>query len=449
MHELLMPASPGETYKDQRRPNYILWIVLGSLLVLSIGGFLAFSVYNYFRSNLGKWISTTRPSFEQSVPAAKNDFYGTLAGLKIVEVVPNSVASRVGLRYGDVLIAYNKRPITNQAEIDAVMTYFQQQRDRTGNPTSVEVALYRNGDMTVQTVVVPLGKLGIWTREWTFAGAFVEDAIVDRANYATAEKYTADAAASGQYTDDQILHMRMLCVNNETDGDNIRRIQVDELYAKYPADKVTLFGNYDLLHHKRHRAAAAVFERYLKIKKVDLSTELNLASCYTEMDKLDEAEALITRVLNRPADDANAPSEYGMSVLSNIRAKIFMGRRQYAEAQAGLAAALDRYPDDSYYTLAYLYCAMRREVSGQKRGEFEVAYKMISARSHETERVMGYHLDALRAFVWTKQNRSAEAHAAVAKWRDSADAKRYIPIFWRRFPDGTEVIDNWNLLMNQ
>ena len=62
---------------------------------------------------------------------------------------------------------------------------------------------------------------------------------------------------------------------------------------------------------------------------------------------------------------------------------------------------------------------------------------------------MGYHLDALRAFVWTRQNRPGEARAAVVKWKDSADAKRYIPIFWHRFPDGTQVIDNWNSLMGQ
>jgi tetratricopeptide (TPR) repeat protein len=327
------------------------------------------------------------------------------------------------------------------------MAFFQRQHDRTGKPSSVELSLYRDGDMTVQTVRVPIGRLGIYTREWTFAGAFVEDAIVDRDNYTAAEKYADEAAASGQYTDDQILHMRMLCLNNEKDGENIRKIQVDELYRRYPAAKLTLFGNYDLLYNKRYRAGAAVFERYLKIERDDVSTELNLASCYTEMEKYDEAEALITKILARAKDDENSPSEYGLSVLANIRAKIFMGRRQYDDAQAGFEAALDRYPNDSYYTLAYLYCATRRDISGEKRGEFEAAYRRVSARSHETERLMGYHIDALRAFLLAKQQRLPEARAAVSKWKDSADAKRYIPIFWRRFPDGSQIIENWNGLL--
>jgi len=62
---------------------------------------------------------------------------------------------------------------------------------------------------------------------------------------------------------------------------------------------------------------------------------------------------------------------------------------------------------------------------------------------------VGYHVDALRAFVLMKRQRSSAALAAVLKWKDSADARRYIPVFWRNFPDGTEIINNWNLLMGQ
>jgi len=456
MDELFRADNAVPTYHDIPpaavipRFSYAFWIVIALILMVSVGGGIVFLGYKYVNANLGTWLHRHHDGgvpFDSDLPTAKRDLNGTLAGLKIVEVTPNSPASRAGLKYGDVLIAYNKRPITNQDEIEAVMGYFERQHDRTGPPKTAELSVYRDGDMTVKTLQVPIGKLGIYTREWTFAGAFVEDAIVDRDHYAEAEKYADEAAASGQYTDDQILHMRMLCVNNEKDGDNIRQIQVDELYRKYPADKLTLFGNYDLLYNKRYRAGAAVFERYLKIKKVDVSTELNLAKCYTEMDKYDEAEALITKVLARPENDANAPSEYGLSVLSNIRARIYLGRRQYAEAQAGFRAALDRYPHDSYYALAFLYCAARREVAGEKLGEFEAAYKMVTARSHETERLMGYHIVALRAFILVKQQHVSDARAAVLQWKDSADAQRYIPMFWRRFPDGSEIIDNWNALM--
>jgi hypothetical protein len=61
---------------------------------------------------------------------------------------------------------------------------------------------------------------------------------------------------------------------------------------------------------------------------------------------------------------------------------------------------------------------------------------------------MGYHIDALRAFTMVKRNRRHEASALVWKWKNSPDAKRYIPVFWSRFPEGSTIIDNWNSLLS-
>jgi tetratricopeptide (TPR) repeat protein len=449
-----MTASSAASHTTKPHSNSLRWFVLGLVFTCLIsGGWGAMKALKYVQANVGSWRQHFRARNGNNNPVAgdlpptKKDFYGTLAGLKIVGVSPNSAAAQAGLKYGDILVAYNKRPVSNQDEISAVMDYEEEQYNQTGKPATVELTLYRDGDMAVKALRVPIGHLGIFTREWTFAYAFVDDAIMQRNDYAEAERYANQAAASGQYTADQLLHMRMLYVNNEKDGEAIRQSQVDELYRNSPADKVTLFGNYELLYNKRFRAGAAIFERYLKIKKVDVSTELNLASCYTEIDRYDDADALLKKVLARTDGDANAPSEYGLSVLSNIRGKIQMGRHQYDRAQERFLAALERYPGDSYYVLAFLYCSAQRDVSGETPGEFEAAYKTVSTQLCETENVMGYHLDALRAFMLVKHNRRQEASALVSKWRNSADAKRYIPIFWNRFPEGSNIIDNWNSLL--
>ncbi len=348
-----------------------------------------------------------------------------------------------------MLIAYNNRPITNEDELDSVIRFFQHHFEQTGRQFTAELSLYRGSDLTVRTFRVPIGRLGIYTRDWTFAGTLVQEAIIDREDYAGAEEYVNEAIASGHYTNDQILHMRLLCLNNETDGDKIRQTQVDELYRKYQPEKLRLFANYDLLYHQRYYAAAAIFERYLKVKPADVSTELTLASCYAETGKYDEAEALLAKVLGRPKSDESAASEYGLSMLPNIQTKIYMGRGQYDRAQESFKKALDQYPDDPFYTLGFLYCAARREVAGDEAGDFEAAYKMVSARLEKTEALIGYHIDALRAFVFLKQQNISMARAMVVKWKDSADAKRYIPIFWRSFPNGVEIVNNWHLLIRQ
>ena len=176
---------------------------------------------------------------------------------------------------------------------------------------------------------------------------------------------------------------------------------------------------------------------------------MTLALFYTSLEKYDEAETLLAKVRARPKTAQNAATDYGLSVLSNIQTKIYMGRAQYDRAQESFKKALDQYPEDPYYVIAFLYCAARREVAGEKTGSFEAAYKLVSARLDETEELFGYHIDALRAFVLMKRQSMSAARAAVVKWKDSADAKRYIPVFWHSFPDGAEIIDNWNLLMGQ
>jgi len=383
----------------------------------------------------------------QRVVPAKVNLSRTVAGLKIVQIAPDGAAARAGLKYGDVLIAYNNRPITSEGEIESVLKFFQLQFDHTGKPITADLSLYRDGDMTVKTVRVPIGRLGIDTREWTFAGTFIETAIGND-DYVSAQRYLDEASKSGQYTDDQLLHMRILCVNNDKDSEKTRQTQIDELYQNHLPEKLRLVADYDLLYNKRYRAAAAVFERYLKVTP-DVSTELSLASCYVEMENYDKAEALITKVLGRSKTDENAATDFGLSVISNLQAKIHLGHRQYQQAQERFQAILAQDANDLYANLAFLYCAALRDVNGERPGEFEIAYRTVSARSDIVIELMGYHVDALRAFVLVKQGHPSQARKIVEKWSTSADAKKYVPTFWRRFPDGGEIINTWNALMPQ
>ena len=237
------------------RPQYTFGLIIMSILVFVVGE------ANVLAAQKGVNVRRARVRFEERIPSVKTDLAGTVAGLKIIGVGPNSAAARAGLRYGDVLIAYNNRPIANEEDLNAVIRFFKQQFELTGRQPTADLALYRDGDLRVRTFRVLIGRLGIYTREWTLAGAFVQDAILRLDDYAAARKYADEAAASGNYTDDQILQMRMLCVNNEKDGDSIRQAQVEELFKKYDPEKLRFSANNDLLYHKRCRAGAAVFEK--------------------------------------------------------------------------------------------------------------------------------------------------------------------------------------------
>src|SRR5512145_3222704 len=161
------------TQNLSQQPRYVLWMIVSAVVMLSLGE------WNVVAGQ--KSVSLRRERIP--IPSAKTDLSGTVAGVKITLVGPNSAAARAGLKNGDVLIAYNKRPITIEEELDAVVKFFQRQFEQTGRDVTAELSFYRGGDLTVRTFRIPIGRLGIYTRDWTFAGAFVQDAIVNRDDY--------------------------------------------------------------------------------------------------------------------------------------------------------------------------------------------------------------------------------------------------------------------------
>src|SRR4029453_3270131 len=124
---------------NQPRTKAVRWIIVTSILLFTGS---AWNLVAGQKSVNVRGASTT-------IPAAKSNLTGTRAGVKITGVGPKSAAVRAGLKYGDVLIAYNNRPITNEDELDGVIRFFQRQFDQSGRHVVAELSLYRGGDLTV------------------------------------------------------------------------------------------------------------------------------------------------------------------------------------------------------------------------------------------------------------------------------------------------------------
>src|ERR1043165_9424362 len=126
---------PTTMSMKESRGNQTTWIVLAILLAMVIvAGSAVLAIYKFGGATLASLSGRARNGlFEKGDPAIKSNLNGTLAGLKIVGVQPNSCAARVGLKYGDILVAYDNRPVTNEEEISAAMEHAQRIQSRHGD----------------------------------------------------------------------------------------------------------------------------------------------------------------------------------------------------------------------------------------------------------------------------------------------------------------------------
>ncbi|MEP6743656.1 MAG: hypothetical protein ABJB61_14255, partial [bacterium] len=119
------PASSVEALANKPQGRLLPWLVMAAVITFLVGGgWGVFKAFKYVEENIGTWQEQLRTRnldndpLAGNLPPIKKDLYGTLAGLKIVGIEPNTTAARVGLKYGDILVAYNKRPVSNEDEID-------------------------------------------------------------------------------------------------------------------------------------------------------------------------------------------------------------------------------------------------------------------------------------------------------------------------------------------
>jgi tetratricopeptide (TPR) repeat protein len=359
------------------------------------------------------------------------DWQRANSGILIERVLQGSPAEQIGLHVGDVIVGYNGTRVTDDHSIDAARSRALRQLF----PSEVVLTVYPDGQCTPVKIKAPKGRLGIETNEWTYAGTFAYDALITKGNQQLAEQYVSDAERSGEYDENQMLHMKVMVVPNGTGAEESARREsiVEELYSKYPAAKLAFIAGKELQHQKRYTAAAAMFERYLKIEPKDVSRRLDLASVYASLFRWDDADRILSAV------QQDEVSEYGAHVFSATKARVLLGQRKFAEAAEIFKREAAENPDDGHSHLAYLFTLVQSgdlRVFREARHNEEIQVPALSKRNE-------FHLDALESYMLAAEGRSQESVGLVQKWQGDPDANRNIQLFWRGMSDGEKIVKNW------
>jgi hypothetical protein len=155
------------------------------------------------------------------------DWQRANSGILIERVLQGSPAEQIGLHVGDVIVGYNGTRVTDDHSIDAARSRALRQLF----PSEVVLTVYPDGQCTPVKIKAPKGRLGIETNEWTYAGTFAYDALITKGNQQLAEQYVSDAERSGEYDENQMLHMKVMVVPNGTGAEESARREsiVEEL----------------------------------------------------------------------------------------------------------------------------------------------------------------------------------------------------------------------------
>jgi hypothetical protein len=112
---------------------------------------------------------------------------------------------------------------------------------------------------------------------------------------------------------------------------------------------------------------------------------------------------------------------------------------------ADLQKAIELVPDeeDRRVRLRYLF-ALAKLGDAQ---EFERGVAFCEKYSIQETPKLGHWIDALRAYVLSRNGAEAEAKATVEKWRNDAIRRKGVVEYWSAVPGGADVAETWERLL--
>lgn len=378
-------------------------------------------------------------------------------GLRITRIYPDSPAEEAGLLPMDLITEYGGYPIIDQASFFAAGN--QLAESRTPDVTVVVwrglrrmKARARPGWLGVDTVendkvseefdslmnrINTMRQIPEYMLDREFKGQFIEGPtkILEKA------KALVDGAErDGTQTRGQLLVKRIYMILDEASiEDQERQAELlKELIASQPVNYIHRLGSDKFFVDKRYRPAIACFNHYLDSKPDDLSIRLNLAVAYNEVGLYDEAD----RTANYLLEHTVSRSEPRQFDAYSVKATAALGRKDYRRSisLAGKAFAVEQ----KIHPLIIMQLAAAQ--SGDLATIEETTRKIEDDLPPKIAE-MKLEIDAVKAYAMVNAKQTNAARKLVRQWRDLDRSERQIITYWRNFPGGMDVANNWIRLM--
>jgi len=376
-------------------------------------------------------------------------------GLRITEFLDGSPAQSAGLKRMDIIFRYGDFEIVDDASFFAARDTYENGRER-------EIPIVVSRDGKALRMVVGPGRLGIITNEYgpvayqfsslmmrldgqreipqyqrdrEFKGGYIpEEKILDEAR-----GIIDQAERESTLTPTQILVARIYMIPDDASPEDLKRQSelLAQLVSTQPASYLIMLGQDRFFEKKHHRAAVECFKRHLEVHPDDVSIRLNMGLAYYQLRMFAEAEAAADYVL----DHQLGLSDHGHEVAYNVKAMGLLSRGDYSGSIFFAEKAFEI--EQCHCDILIVLLAAAQTGDLQKLAEASHRFQQALPEEFENGKLQ---LTALEAYALVKSDQRPRARLLAQQWKDTDRVEGRLKSYWKIYPGGSDVWNNWNEL---
>ncbi|HXQ72763.1 MAG TPA: tetratricopeptide repeat protein [Pyrinomonadaceae bacterium] len=374
-------------------------------------------------------------------------------GVRIIEVRPEGQLEKAGIQVMDLLSRYGKFTVVDHSTYYKAREFYLKTPDQ-----KVKVRFWRG--RTPMTIEVLPGTIGGSTNEYN-AVAYQLDSAMMRVNalkeipefsrmvefksefensgveaaIAQAREIIDRAEADGSLTPTQILVGRIGLILDNAPEDELHKLNalLVEFVQNQPLEYIGWLGN-KFSEQGHYRTARQLLKEYLSKNPDSILARLNLGNACLSLGLWTEAEAVADLALT------NADDLWPEGLFMAYQQKAFgaLSRSDYNTSIAFAEKAFAMNGGTIQIEMVQLAAAL----SGNMDKFIEATSKRKESLPKEFE-TLKLQIDSLEALALSVNGNDALAREVIARSTEKDRVEARLKNYWRTYPQGNKVVENW------
>lgn len=374
-------------------------------------------------------------------------------GVRIIEVRPEGQLESAGIQVMDLLSKYGKFTVIDHSTYYKAREFYLKTPDK-----RVKVEFWRG--RTPITIEVLPGSIGGSTNEYSAVAYQLDSAMMSvnalkeiaefrrmvefksefekggvEAAIAQAREIIDRAEAEGTLTPTQILVGRIGLILDNAPEDELHKLNalLVEVVRSQPAEYIGWLGN-RFREQGHFRTARHLLKEYLSRDPEDMLIRLNLGDACLNLGLWTEAEAVADLAL------ANADDLWPQGLFMAYEQKAFgaLSRSDYNTSIAFAEKAFEM--NEGTFEIAVVQLAAALSGNMDKFIEGSRIYKEKLPKEYEELKLK---TDSIEALALSINGNDTLAREVIARWAQKDRVEERVKHYWRIYPQGNKVVENW------